>query len=260
MADYPQRGADVAGIHACAAAMDAGRVGALLLTDRALNKRQQALAAQAEQAGIPLFRADATALVTVAPPGLRHQGAVAWLATEAVADTRSDAPHESELAAWVASAPAPARILVLDGIEDPRNLGACLRAADGAGVQLVLMPQARSAPLTAVARKTAAGAAESLPLCMVSNLARALEQLRSAGVWVVGLADEADQPLYATDLSGPIAIVMGNEGQGLRRLTRDLCDLTVSIPMLGSVSSLNVAVATGVVLYEVCRQSASGEG
>lgn len=255
MVQYPGRSADVAGIHACAAALEAGRVVALMLTDRDLNKRQQALAQQAQQAGIAVLRADATTLVTAAPPGLRHQGAVAWLATAASAGQAAEAPRESELAAWVASAPAPARILVLDGIEDPRNLGACLRAADGAGVQLVLIPQARSAPLTAVARKTAAGAAESLPLCSVSNLARALEQLRSAGVWVVGLADEADQSLYAADLSGPVAIVMGNEGQGLRRLTRDLCDLTVSIPMLGHVSSLNVAVATGVVLYEVCRQS-----
>jgi len=148
-----------------------------------------------------------------------------------------------------------ARLLVLDGVEDPRNLGACLRTADAAGVDAVVVPKAHSAPLTAAAIKAATGATETVPLVRAPNLARTLTWLKQAGVWVVGADSEAGQSLYAAKLAPPVAIVLGGEGRGLRRLTRDTCDELVAIPMAGAVGSLNVSVATGIVLFELLRQS-----
>jgi len=147
------------------------------------------------------------------------------------------------------------RVLVLDGVEDPHNLGACLRTADAAGIDAVVVPKAHSAPLSAVAIKAATGAAETVPLVRAPNLARTLTWLKEAGVWTVGADAEAPQTLYAAKLAPPIAVVLGGEGRGLRRLTRDTCDELVSIPMAGAVGSLNVSVATGVVLFELLRQS-----
>jgi 23S rRNA (guanosine2251-2'-O)-methyltransferase len=147
------------------------------------------------------------------------------------------------------------RLLVLDGVEDPRNLGACLRTADAAGVDAVVVPKDHSAPLTAVAIKAATGAAETVPVVRAPNLARMLTWLKQAGVWVVGADSAAEQPLYSAKLAPPIAMVLGGEGRGLRRLTRDTCDELVSIPMAGAVQSLNVSVATAVVLFELLRQS-----
>jgi 23S rRNA (guanosine2251-2'-O)-methyltransferase len=147
------------------------------------------------------------------------------------------------------------RVLVLDGVEDPRNLGACLRTADAAGVDAVMVPRAHSAPLNAAAIKAATGAAETVPLVRAPNLARALAWLKEAGVWVVGADAEAPRSLYAAKLAPPIAVVLGGEGRGLRRLTRDSCDELVSIPMAGAVASLNVSVATGIVLFELRRQA-----
>ena len=145
-------------------------------------------------------------------------------------------------------------ILVLDGVQDPHNLGACLRAADAAGVALVILPKDRSAPLTAVARRAASGAAEVLPILLVTNLARVLGQLKERGVWLAGTTDQADSDLYGTDLTGPLALVVGSEGQGMRRLTAELCDYRVRVPMAGTVSSLNVSVAAAVCLFEILRQ------
>jgi 23S rRNA (guanosine2251-2'-O)-methyltransferase len=147
------------------------------------------------------------------------------------------------------------RLLVLDGVEDPRNLGACLRTADAAGIDAVVVPKAHSAPLTAAAQKAATGAAESVPVLRAPNLARTLRWLKQAGVWVVGADAATDRSLYATSLAPPVAIVLGGEGRGLRRLTRDLCDELVAIPMVGAVASLNVSVAAGVVLFELLRQA-----
>jgi len=145
-------------------------------------------------------------------------------------------------------------LLILDEVQDPHNLGACLRTANGAGVHIVIAPQDRSAGLTPVARKVACGAAEETPFIQVTNLARTLRQLKERGIWLYGAADEAQNNIYQTDLKGPIALVLGSEGKGLRRLTREHCDYLISIPMLGAVSSLNVSVATGVCLYEAVRQ------
>ena len=147
------------------------------------------------------------------------------------------------------------RLLVLDGVEDPRNLGACLRTADAAGIDAVVVPKDHSAKLTPVAVKTSTGAAETVPVYRAPNLAQALRWLKEAGVWVVGADAEAPRSLYETKLAPPVAMVLGGEGRGVRRLTRDLCDELVYIPMAGTVESLNVSVATGIVLFELRRQA-----
>jgi len=178
-----------------------------------------------------------------------HQGVVAEVVPPPVL-------HEEDLEERVKAAGAAALVLVLDGVQDPHNLGACLRTADAAGVTAVVAPRDRAVGLTPVARKVAAGAAESVPFVQVTNLARTLGRLKEAGVWVVGTEGEAQRELHEADLKGPLAIVMGAEGSGMRRLTRESCDFTVRLPMRGIVESLNVSVATGVVLYEVLRQRA----
>ena len=147
-------------------------------------------------------------------------------------------------------------LLVLDGVTDPHNLGACLRTADAAGALAVIVPKDKSATLNATVRKVACGAAEVIPLVAVTNLARTLEKLQQRGLWLVGTAGEADQELYQQDMTGPTVLVMGAEGKGMRRLTREHCDYLVRLPMAGSVSSLNVSVAAGVCLFEVVRQRA----
>lgn len=144
--------------------------------------------------------------------------------------------------------------LVLDHIQDPHNFGACLRTADAAGVQGVILTRDQSVGITPVVAKVASGAAETMPVYRVTNLARALIWLKESGIWVVGAAGEAERTVFETDLTVPLALVMGAEGKGMRRLTRESCDMLVSIPMLGQVESLNVSVATGVLLYEALRQ------
>lgn len=145
-------------------------------------------------------------------------------------------------------------LLVLDGVTDPHNLGACLRNADAAGVHAVIVPKDKSAAITPVVRKVAVGAAETVPLIQVTNLARTLKQIQQLGVWVIGTAGEAEQLIYDCKIQGPTALVMGAEGKGMRRLTRETCDELVKLPMAGSVSSLNVSVATGICLFEIVRQ------
>ncbi len=147
-------------------------------------------------------------------------------------------------------------LLVLDGIEDPRNFGACLRSADAAGADLVVTARSRNVGMTAVVSKVAAGAAETQPIAQVANLVRFMDFLRDAGVWLVGTDGNADSSLYGTDLTGPVGLVLGAEGRGLRRLTRERCDVLVSLPLLGTVESLNVSVAAGICLYEAVRQRA----
>jgi 23S rRNA (guanosine2251-2'-O)-methyltransferase len=145
-------------------------------------------------------------------------------------------------------------VLVLDCVTDPHNLGACLRTADAAGCALVVMPKDKSAPITETVRRVACGGAESVPIVRVVNLARAMDRMKELGVWFVGTADEATKSLYAIDLKGPIGIVMGAEGEGMRRLTSEKCDFLAKIPMGGKVECLNVSVATGVCLFEAVRQ------
>ncbi|MBT8146780.1 MAG: 23S rRNA (guanosine(2251)-2'-O)-methyltransferase RlmB [Gammaproteobacteria bacterium] len=145
-------------------------------------------------------------------------------------------------------------LLVLDEVTDPHNLGACLRSADAAGVDAVIVPKDHSAPLNMTVRKVASGAAETVPLVAVTNLNRTLKELKEQGIWLCGTAGEAEKSLYQQDLTGPLALVMGSEGKGMRRLTQEACDFLVAIPMAGRVSSLNVSVAAGVCLFEAVRQ------
>ncbi len=148
-------------------------------------------------------------------------------------------------------------VLILDGVQDPHNLGACLRTAAAAGVDVVVAPRDRSASLTEAARAVSAGGAEVVPFVQVTNLARTMDELRKAGVWLVGTSDRADKSLYESDLTGPVALVLGSEGKGLRRLTTEKCDFVASIPMSGKVECLNVSVAAGVCIFEAVRQRSS---
>ncbi|KGJ98927.1 23S rRNA (guanosine(2251)-2'-O)-methyltransferase RlmB [Thalassotalea sp. ND16A] len=145
-------------------------------------------------------------------------------------------------------------LLILDGVTDPHNLGACLRNADAAGVQAIIVPKDNAAKITPTVRKVAVGAAETIPLVQVTNLARSMKALQEMGVWIIGTAGEATQSLYDCKLKGPMALVMGAEGKGMRRLTRETCDELIKLPMAGSVSSLNVSVASGICLFEIVRQ------
>ena len=160
---------------------------------------------------------------------------------------------EEDLYALVKAQKSPL-LLILDGITDPHNLGACIRTADAAGVHAVITPRDRAATLTDTVRHIACGAAESVPFIQVTNLARTMEKLQALGVWLVGLAEEGGQVLYEIDLNGPIGVVMGAEGPGMRPLTGEKCDFLARIPMAGKVPCLNVSVATGVCLYECVRQ------
>ncbi|AWI77081.1 23S rRNA (guanosine(2251)-2'-O)-methyltransferase RlmB [Parazoarcus communis] len=175
----------------------------------------------------------------------RHQGVIA----------RIDGRHrELKLADVLESLDEPALLLVLDGVQDPHNLGACLRVADAVGAHAVIAPKDRAVGLNATAVKVASGAADTVPYITVTNLARALREMQEAGVWIIGAAGEAEQSVFDVDQKGPVAWVLGAEGDGLRRLTRDTCDVLAKIPMLGSVESLNVSVASGICLFEARRQ------
>ena len=184
-------------------------------------------------------------------PG-RHQGVVALLhageSREAVGMIT-----ESDLLDCITES-APPLLLILDGVTDPHNMGAGLRSADAAGATAVIFPKDKSADVNDVARKVASGAAEVVPWVRVTNLARTIESLKQAGVWVIGTDGDAKQTVFEQDLTGPCALVLGSEGSGMRRLTRELCDFTVKLPMAGSVSSLNVSVAAGICLFEAVRQ------
>lgn len=175
-----------------------------------------------------------------------HQGVVARVRPAAPVD-------EQSLYRWLDQAEQPL-VLVLDGVQDPRNLGACIRTADAAGAGMVVISRSESADLTAVARKAASGAAEWLPVARVGNLARVLGGLKERGLWLLGADEHGETAYHKASLSGPLGVVLGAEGTGLRRLTRKTCDALVHIPMLGGVESLNVSVASGVILYEALRQ------
>ena len=176
-----------------------------------------------------------------------HQGVVAHC-------TKSEALSEHDLPELISNLSTPPFLLILDGVQDPHNLGACFRTADAAGVHAIIAPKDKSVGITPVVSKVASGAAETIPFVQVTNLARALEQIKELGIWIYGAAGEAEKSVFQTDLKGAIAIAMGAEGEGLRRLTREHCDGLIRIPMSGSVSSLNVSVATGICLFEVVRQ------
>ncbi len=210
--------------------------------------RMQQLLERAGSAGVRVTAADADRLHRLAG-GSMHQGVVAVCGEPSPARSLDDI---------LAAVGADTLLLLLDGVTDPRNLGACMRTAEAAGVQALIVPRDRSASLTPVVATAAAGAAETLPLIPVTNLARAMDEIRDAGVWIVGAAGQAERTLYEVDLTGPIAWALGAEGAGLRRLTREKCDWLARIPLLGATESLNVSVACGVCLFETLRQRAAG--
>lgn len=197
-----------------------------------------------QEAGLRTIEADSLRLARMAGSA-GHQGVVARV--EAVAQSHS-------LDDLLDAVEGPPLLLVLDGVTDPHNLGACLRVADGAGAHAVIAPKDHAVGINATVAKVASGAAETVPYFMVTNLARTLGELKERNIWCLGLSDEATQTLYQADLKAPTALVMGAEGTGLRQLTRKTCDALVSIPMLGAVESLNVSVASGICLYEAVRQ------
>ena len=238
----------IAGINAVAAAVehDAEHVREVLLEAGAKNPRITEIEGNARRVGIDVRRVAQQALDGVAG-GLRHQGAVARYAAAKTWD-------EHELPALVEAAAGRALVLVLDGVQDPHNLGACLRSAAAAGVTAVVIPRDKAVQVNATVRKTSAGAADTIPVIRCTNLSRCLRDLQKQGVWIHGLAGDVDASLYALDLTGNVAIVLGGEADGLRRLTREHCDSLVRIPMPGATESLNVSVATGVALFEAVRQ------
>ncbi|QHQ19360.1 23S rRNA (guanosine(2251)-2'-O)-methyltransferase RlmB [Pectobacterium brasiliense] len=211
------------------------------------DRRLQPVIAELEAQGIVIQVANRQWLDKQADDAV-HQGIVAK-----VKEGRKY--QENDLPAMLDNLETPF-LLILDGVTDPHNLGACLRNADGAGVHAVIVPRDRSAQLNATVKKVACGAAETVPVISVTNLARTMRLLQERNIWIVGTAGEADHTLYQSRLTGPLALVMGAEGEGMRRLTREHCDELISIPMAGSVSSLNVSVATGVCLFEAVRQRA----
>ena len=243
----------IVGINAVASAVehDPANVREVLVEAGAKNQRLGEIEQLARRRDIDVRRVAQQALDGVAG-GVRHQGVAARYAAATTLD-------EHDLAALVEQAQGRALLLVLDGVQDPHNLGACLRSAAAAGATAVVIPKDKAVQVNATVRKTSAGAADSVSVVRVTNLARALSDLQKLGVWIYGLVGGADASLYALDLRGNVALVLGGEGDGLRRLTREHCDQLVSIPMPGTetspgVESLNVSVAAGVTLFEAVRQ------
>jgi 23S rRNA (guanosine2251-2'-O)-methyltransferase len=210
---------------------------------------------RANEAGVKLIESDGARLSKMCG-GHGHQGIAARV--HAIAQVHSLDELLEDLEAANSELPpeqrTPPLILVLDGVTDPHNLGACLRVADGAGVHAVIAPKDHAAGINATVAKVASGAAETVPYFMVTNLARTLNELKERSIWIIGTSDTAPATLYQTDLKGPVALVLGAEGAGMRQLTAKTCDALVSIPMRGAVESLNVSVASGVCLYEALRQ------
>lgn len=238
----------VHGLHAVRALLErhADRVVKVFVARGRDDARMTALLATATQAKISIERVDPQRLEKMAGAAV-HQGVIA--------EVRPMAPwSEDELGAAIERATATPIVLALDGVQDPHNLGACLRTADACGVLSVVIPKDRAVQLNATVRKVAAGAAETTPLTVVTNLARCLRELKERGLWVVGADAGAKQRADEVDLKGPTVLVMGAEGSGLRHNTREHCDLLVRLPALGAVESLNVSVATGMLLYEAVRQ------
>lgn len=208
------------------------------------DQRMKQFLAKVEEAGLKVIESDDDKLQKMCGTH-RHQGVVARVEVIQKSNSLDD---------LLDGLTEPALLLVLDGITDPHNLGACLRVADGAGVHAVIAPKDHAVGINATVAKVASGAAETVPYFMVTNLARTLNELKERNIWCIGTSDDAPKTVYQVDLKGPVALVLGAEGDGMRQLTRKTCDELVSIPMKGAVESLNVSVASGVCLYEALRQ------
>lgn len=238
----------IVGINPVAGALanDPARVREILVEQGSHNPRIAPLVAEARRLGVRVH-ARPRAMLDRVSGHARHQGIVA----------NYEAPparSEHDLAALLEAAAGKALVLVLDGVTDPHNLGACLRSAAAAGATAVVVPKDRAVGITPVVRRASAGAVDRVPLVEVTNLARTLQQLKDAGVWLTGFEGGAQASLYDIDLAGSVALVMGGEGEGMRRLTREACDHLARIPMPGGMESLNVSVASGIALFEAVRQ------
>ena len=240
----------VYGLHATNAVLERApeRLLELWVAEQRDDARARELSARAQHAGVRVQSVGSEALAKLVGE-VAHQGVVAAVRPLKAWD-------EQDLIASLSQLTQDPLLLILDGVTDPHNLGACLRTADAAGVHAVLIPKDRAATVDGVVRKVAAGAAEFVPVARVTNLARSIDALKERGIWVVGTDGEAPQTLYAADLKRPLAVALGAEGGGMRRLTRERCDFLVRIPMAGRVASLNVSVAAGVALFEARRQRA----
>jgi len=237
----------LAGKHPVLEAMKAGRsINKIFMSNQAQRHLVQPIMEEAKARGIVVQQVDKSKLDRLVPD-MQHQGVVAQAAAVAYVEV-------DELLARAAERGEAPLIVLLDEIEDPHNLGSILRTADCTGVHGVIVPKRRSAGLTAVVAKTSAGAVEYVPVARVANLVQTMEKLKEAGLWIAGADAGAKEGFYETSLTGPLAIVIGNEGQGLSRLVRERCDFILSLPMVGQINSLNASVATGVILYEVVRQ------
>ncbi|AMP14581.1 23S rRNA (guanosine2251-2'-O)-methyltransferase [Collimonas sp. PA-H2] len=234
------------GFHAVTARLrhEASSVEEIYVDASRVDRRMQDLLQAAKAVGVRVIPVDDQRLSNIVGTR-RHQGVVAK------AGELSLARNLDELLDAIVGPPL---LLILDGITDPHNLGACLRVADGAGAHAVIAPKDRAVGLNATAAKVASGAAETVPYITVTNLARTLRELKEREIWLIGTDEDGEKGLYEADFSTPAAIVMGSEGEGMRRLTRETCDVLVNVPMFGSVESLNVSVASGVCLYEARRQ------
>ncbi|MBK1644563.1 23S rRNA (guanosine(2251)-2'-O)-methyltransferase RlmB [Thiocapsa imhoffii] len=238
----------IAGIHSARAALKFGAagVGELWLDPARRDQRLADLAELAHRGGVSVRGVERDELERAAR-GANHQGVVIWVRVPA-------AGTEHDLERILDALTEPPLLLLLDGVQDPHNLGACLRTADGAGVQALIAPKDNAVGLTPTVCKVASGAAATLPYLQVTNLARTMDRLKARGIWLVGTAATATTELYDLDLTGPLGLVMGSEGSGLRRLVQERCDHLVRLPLHGRVESLNVSVATGIALYEALRQ------
>ena len=239
------------GMHAVQAALEKEpeNLTRIWLEQSRRDQRGSAIMGLAKQNNIQVERVKRDELDKRAPDAT-HQGVVA----ESIA---KGALAEAELTQLLDSLDEPAFLLILDGVTDPHNLGACLRTADAAGVHAVIVPRDNACGLTPVVRKVASGAAETVPFVQVTNLARTLKSLKARNIWLMGTDLDTEQDIYQADFTGALALIMGAEGKGMRRLTREHCDFLVKLPMQGSVQSLNVSVSTGICLYEAIRQRLS---
>jgi 23S rRNA (guanosine2251-2'-O)-methyltransferase len=247
VSDIPREGL-IYGLHAVESALreEPERIERLWIDRNRNDRRAQALTEMARASGIDVQRCTRQELAVRVSDG-QHQGVLAER-------RRARAFNEHDLDELVAAAGLRALVLVLDGVQDPHNLGACLRSAEAAGALAVVAPRDRAVGLTPAVLKVASGAAERVPFVQVTNLARSLRALKEQGLWVIGASGDGDMALFDIDLSGPVALVLGGEGKGLRRLTREHCDRLARIPMQGRVESLNVSVAAGIFLFEILRQ------
>lgn len=236
------------GIHSVGSALARapGQLRLIMVAEECRNPRVRELAEKAGAAGIRVV-SESRSMLDRRTDEQRHQDIIAEFEANNVGG-------EKDLDRILDSVESTPLVLVLDGVQDPQNLGACLRTADAAGVNLVILPKDGSAGLTPVARRSASGAAEVMDILIVTNLARVLRRLKERGIWLAGTGDGARAGLFESDLTGPLGLVMGSEGKGMRRLTSELCDYHLRIPMQGTVSSLNVSVATGICLFEINRQ------